>query len=72
VSFVGFGPTELRIVVTIGNLALLYGFRTGWTPFGRFPIFDIGGVVATIGLAMILLTTIGRHAVQLYREEPLP
>lgn len=72
VSFVGFGPTELRIVITIGNLALLYGFRTVWTPFGRFPIFDIGGVVATLGLAMILLATVVRHAVQLYREEPLP
>jgi phosphatidylglycerophosphate synthase len=72
VSFVGFGPTELRIVIAIGNLAVLYGFRTGWTPFGRYPIFDIGGVVATIGLAVILLVTIVRHAAQLYREEPLP
>jgi phosphatidylglycerophosphate synthase len=72
ISFVGFGPTELRIVIAIGNLALLYGFRTGWTPLGRYPIFDIGGVVATIGLAVILLVTIARHAAQLYREEPLP
>jgi phosphatidylglycerophosphate synthase len=72
VSFAGFGPTELRIVIAIGNVALLYGFRTGWTPFGRFPIFDIGGVVATIGLVVILLVTVVRHTVQLYREEPLP
>jgi phosphatidylglycerophosphate synthase len=72
VSFAGFGPTELRIVIAIGNLALLYGFRTGWTPFGRFAIFDIGGVVATIGLVLILLVTIVRHTVQLYREEPIP
>jgi phosphatidylglycerophosphate synthase len=72
ISFVGFGPTELRIVIAIGNLALLYGFRTGWTPLGRYPMFDIGGVVATIGLAVILLVTIARHAAQLYREEPLP
>jgi len=72
VSFVGFGPTELRIVIAIGNLALLHGFRTGWTPFGRFAIFDIGGAVATIGLVLILLVTIVRHTAQLYREEPLP
>jgi phosphatidylglycerophosphate synthase len=72
ISFVGVGPTELRIVIALGNLALLYGFRTGWTPFGRFAIFDIGGMVATIGLSVILLATVIRHTVRLYREEPLP
>ena len=72
VSFAGFGPTELRIVIGIGNLALLYGFRTGWTPIGRYPIFDIGGVVATTALALILLVTVVRHTAQLYREERLP
>lgn len=72
VSFAGLGPTELRIVIALGNLALLYGFRTGWTPLGRFAIFDIGGVVATLGLSVILLVTVVRHTVQLYREEPLP
>ena len=72
ISFVGVGPTELRIAIALGNLALLYGFRTGWTPFGRFAIFDIGGVMATIGLSAILLGTVVRHTVQLYREEPLP
>jgi hypothetical protein len=35
------------------------------------PIFDIGAVVATIGLAMVLLATIIRHTAQLYREEPI-
>jgi len=72
ISFVGVGPTELRIAIALGNLALLHGFRTGWTPFGRFAIFDIGGMVATIGLSVILLATVIRHTVRLYREEPLP
>ena len=71
ISFVGVGPTELRIAIALGNLALLHGFRTGWTPFGRFAIFDIGGVVAACGLSVILLATVVRHTVQLYREEPL-
>lgn len=72
ISFVGVGPTELRIVIALGNLALLHGFRTGWTPVGRFAIFDIGGMVATVGLSMILMVMVVRHTVQLYREEPLP
>jgi phosphatidylglycerophosphate synthase len=71
VSFLGFGPTELRIVIAIGNLALLYGYRTGWTPFGRFQIFDIGGVVAVIGIGAVLFATIAKHTAQLYREETI-
>jgi phosphatidylglycerophosphate synthase len=69
VSFAGFGPTELRVVIAIGNLALLYGFRTGGTPLGRFQIFDIGGVIAVIGICAILFATIAKHTLQLYREE---
>jgi phosphatidylglycerophosphate synthase len=71
ISFAGFGPTELRIILALGNLALLAGFRTGATPFGRFAIFDIGGVIATIGIAALLFVTIIRHTVQLYREETI-
>lgn len=71
VSFAGFGPTELRVVIAIGNLALLYGFRTGQTPLGRFQIFDIGAVIAVIGISAILLATIAKHTVQLYREETM-
>jgi archaetidylinositol phosphate synthase len=71
ISFAGFGPTELRIVIAIGNLALLTGFRTGWTPFGRFAIFDIGGVIATIAISAILFATIAKHTAQLYREETI-
>lgn len=71
ISFVGLGPTELRIVIAIGNLALLRGFRDGWTPLGRMPIFDIGAAVATTCLSLILLGTIVRHTVQLYREESI-
>jgi archaetidylinositol phosphate synthase len=71
VSFAGFGPTELRIVIAIGNLALLRGVRTGWTPFGRMPIFDIGAAVATVGIASIFIVTMVRHTTRLYREEPI-
>jgi phosphatidylglycerophosphate synthase len=69
-SFGGFGPTELRILLAIGNLALL------WKPqvilFGRqLPLFDVGGVVGIIGMACLLLASIAKNTAQLYREEPL-
>jgi phosphatidylglycerophosphate synthase len=66
-----FGPTELRILLVVGNLALLrspYATVVGH----RFLLFDLGGAVASVGmLAMAVVVTV-RHTVELYRQEPLP
>ena len=69
-SHLFFGPTEIRIILGIGNLALL------WKPHVHFlgtvyPLFDIGGVIASIGMFFMLVTTTIRHTVVLYREERL-
>lgn len=66
-----FGPTEIRILLVAGSLALL---RSPYaTLFGRrMLLFDVGGTIAAGGmLAMAILVTL-RHTAQLYREEPLP
>lgn len=66
-----FGPTEIRMLLILGNVALL---RSPYSViFGhRWLLFDVGGVIATVGMAgMALLLTV-RHTAQLYREEPLP
>jgi archaetidylinositol phosphate synthase len=65
-----FGPTELRIVLIIGTVALLFHPRA--VLFGRhFLLFDVGGVIATAGmLAMAVAATI-RHTIRLYAEERL-
>lgn len=66
-----FGPTEIRLLLIIGNFALL---RSPYaTIFGyKFLLFDLGGVIAVVCMAaMVVLLTI-RHTAQLYREEPLP
>jgi phosphatidylglycerophosphate synthase len=66
-----FGPTEIRIFLIIGNLALLRNPYT--TLFGHtMLLFDLGGIIAAVGMfAMAIFTTI-RHTAQLCREEPLP
>lgn len=64
-----FGPTEIRILLAAGNLAAL---RSPWsTVFGhRWLLFDIGGVIAAVGMfAMALLVGV-RHTAELYRQEP--
>lgn len=66
-----FGPTEIRLLLAAGNLALL---RNPYCAvFGhRFLLFDLGGIIATaIMFAMIVAVTL-RHIAQLHREEPLP
>jgi archaetidylinositol phosphate synthase len=66
-----FGPTEIRLLLIIGNVALV--FRPHTHMLGReFLVFDVGGTIATAGmLGMAVLATI-RHTIRLYREERLP
>lgn len=67
-SFWRLGPTELRILLVIGNLALL------WKPqvhfFGSFyALFDIGGTIGLMGMALMLVFFTGQNTVRLYRQE---
>ena len=66
-----FGPTEIRILLAIGNLALL---RSPYaTLFGhKMLLFDLGGTIAAVSMfAMVVIVTL-RHTAELYRQEPLP
>jgi phosphatidylglycerophosphate synthase len=66
-----FGPTELRIVLAIGTLVLLVHPHA--TIAGRtFLLFDVGAVVAAVGLVIAFVVAAVRNTVGLYREEPLP
>lgn len=71
-SFLRIGPTELRIALAIGVLTLYV--RPTMTVFGVGPffLFDVGGIVAVIGLLAAFLVAAGRTTVALYRAEPLP
>jgi archaetidylinositol phosphate synthase len=66
-----FGPTESRILLIIGNLALL---RSPYaTVFGhRYLLFDVGGVIAAVAMAAMAMAITVRHTTELYRREPLP
>jgi archaetidylinositol phosphate synthase len=69
-SYWKFGPTELRILLATGNLALLWHPMV--TLFGKnFMLFDVGGVIGIVGMGAMLVVSAIRHTAQLYREEPL-
>jgi archaetidylinositol phosphate synthase len=66
-----FGPTEIRILLAIGNLALLHNPYV--TILGhRLLLFDLGGCIATACMAATVIRITITHTAQLYREEPLP
>jgi archaetidylinositol phosphate synthase len=65
-----FGPTEIRILLVMGNLALLR------SPFStvlghRMLLFDLGGAIAAVCMVGTFLVLAVRHTAQLFREEPL-
>ena len=70
-SYWRFGPTELRILLVIGNLFAL------WRPHAiiagqEFLLFDVGFAVGTAALAAILVQATTKHIAMLYREETRP
>src|SRR3981081_2886951 len=61
-----FGPTELRILLAVGNLAL---FRWPWVIHGRYRMFDIGGTIGLVGMSLMLIVSSLKNTIRLYREE---
>jgi archaetidylinositol phosphate synthase len=67
-SFGVWGPTELRVVLAIGSIAMLLHPTT--TIAGReILVADIGGIVAVAGIVVILLASVIGNTRRLYREE---
>ncbi|HEV2115859.1 MAG TPA: CDP-alcohol phosphatidyltransferase family protein [Terriglobales bacterium] len=67
-SYAKFGPTEIRILLAVGSVALL--FRPVVHILDRpYLLFDVGGVIAIAGMVSILIVSAICHTVQLYREE---
>jgi phosphatidylglycerophosphate synthase len=67
-SFWRFGPTELRILLAVGNLALF------WKPMvhfvgGIYRLFDVGGAIGLVGMSLMVIVFTVQNTVRLYREE---
>ena len=69
-SFAGVGPTELRILLAAGTLALTGDPHVDLGGLGRLRLFDAGGLIATAGLAVTLAVAVVRNATALARLEP--
>ncbi len=63
-----FGPTELRVLLIVGNLYVLYKPMVhilGHT----MRLFDVGGAIGIAGMLLIFTITAVRNTTKLYREE---
>jgi archaetidylinositol phosphate synthase len=63
-----FGPTEIRILLIVGNMWI----RTN--PYMKlaghpFLMFDVGGALAIVGMTAMVLAAAVRHTMLLYRKE---
>jgi len=68
ISIWRFGPTELRILLAVGNLALF------WKPIvhllgKQYRLFDVGGTIGLAGMALMVVVLTLQNTIRLYREE---
>jgi archaetidylinositol phosphate synthase len=70
-SYWKFGPTEIRLLLAAGNVALLYWPTVKILGGAEIRLFDIGGVIAIAGMTGMLMVCAIRHTATLYREESI-
>jgi archaetidylinositol phosphate synthase len=70
-SYFKMGPTELRILLAIGALVLLWHPMANIGPW-TFRLFDVGGAIGLAGLLGTFLFAAARNTRALYRAEPIP
>ncbi len=72
ISFSGFGPTELRILLAIGAIAAIERPLVQVFGLGRFHLFDVGGLIGIAGMLFAFAVSAASNARALDRAEPLP
>ena len=70
-SFLGIGPTELRIILAIGTVYLLHRPWVQLGAIGVFRLFDVSGIIAIAGLVLKLGVCTVRNSHALYLAERL-
>jgi archaetidylinositol phosphate synthase len=68
-AFLGVGPTELRILLAAGALALINTPTVSPFGVGPIPLWDLGGVIGSFGMIVAFVVSSGRNVRALYLEE---
>ena len=67
-SFAKFGPTEIRILLALGNVALWFHPDARMSS-SSYRIFDVGGIIAIVGMTLMLVVSTVFNTLKLYRAE---
>ena len=67
-SFYKISPTELRILLAIGNIRAI-SHPTAHALGDNYLFFDIGAVIAMVLMAVVLVVSVTRNTITLYRAE---
>jgi len=70
-SFWKFSPTELRVLLVAGNIALLVRGPMARLAGRNFLLFDVGGAAGIAGMTVMLIVSSIRNTRALYRLEPI-
>lgn len=71
-SFIGVGPTEMRILLAIGTIYTFYKPTVHLGSFGAYRLLDVGGIAGITGLGIALFVSAILNTKILYKAEPLP
>ena len=71
-SFLGFGPTELRILIAIGALKAATDPWISLGALGSIRLFDLGGAIAAAGMAFVFVVSAIRNTLALSAADPRP
>jgi phosphatidylglycerophosphate synthase len=69
-SYWKLGPTEIRLLLAVGNLALLRSPNAHLMGM-HFRLLDVGGLIGIAGMALMLIVSAIQHTRTLYREETI-
>lgn len=68
----GIGPTELRVLLAAGAIALIFRPYVQLIGIGPVLLWDLGGVIGAIGMTIAFIVSSSRNARALYLEETRP
>lgn len=72
ISYFKMGPTELRLLLSLGNMVLFFWKSTVHLIGRAHRLFDVAGAIGISGMLLIMVISAIHNTVRLYRQEPIP
>jgi archaetidylinositol phosphate synthase len=72
ISYFKMGPTELRLLLALGNLVLFFWKSTVHVLGRAHRLFDVAGTLGISGMLLIMVISAIHNTARLYRQEPIP